>query len=168
MMNTEFILNVLDHIGRLNAPPSLDNDFRAMLSLVRPQPVRPEVAVEIIQMVASRYRCDITQSLPRHDPAELSRQVAIILIHFGRIHTQHCPHCDIAHGIEAAFYRFANTFGVRHAFDSIPLDFPIRERLFFLPEGDSFTGLSENHKPLDSEQIRQNVRNWDVTGGGTR
>ena len=157
------MLSVLDHINSELGPLPYEHMLRFALSQNSSAGFDADLAIQIIQMVAPRFHCDITSVLPRHDPTALSKELSVILIRFGRAHAQKSQNRDDINSTVVMFNRFANTYHVIRMFGGIP-DMPLREQMYFLDVEDKHADQGESDRGLNAEQLRANVSNWDITG----
>lgn len=164
MHHTDFALRVLEELKNRLGPIKEEPFFRELYSVGEACEVRPDLVVDIVQMVASRYNCDFTQPFSRHDLDKLAQQLAVIFVSFARAHARTCPTCDNRRAAAVVLNRFVNTYVVKHLCGRIPEDIPLREQLFFLDEDSDYTEPDNTSHGLSGDALREAIKNWNVTG----
>ncbi len=164
LKHTDFALKILKVMEERLGPISVAQMLREIYSQTVTFEMQADRAIEIVQMVAPRYKCDITLPLPRHNLDKLAEQLGQIFIIFARAHARNCPTCDANRAAAVILTRFINTYIIKVMFGTIPDGLPYRDQLFFLDEESDYVKPDFTDHGLTGDELRNAVKNWDITG----
>ncbi len=164
MKHTDFMSLVLDEIvSRLDSMP-IENLSRLALKNTDSVNLDSTLVISLVHSIAPRYKCDIAMVLQKHDYPELAKQIASILMRFGRAYARKCGNIDNTQGTCVMYSRFINTYSALRIIGHIPKDLPDREELFFLdPDDEDYAKADVPGHGLTGDHLRKSVGNWDIT-----